>query len=1306
MVQSLALGIIAPSVIPFGDGPDGGREATFDGLTSYGVEGSRWDGYGVIQAKFHIRPQDTTRDAAWARRELRKELVQYNRKKNPRAVPDYYIYAVNVVLTPGEGGGKNSVLAILNQFAVKHNLKGVDLWDYEKIRVLLDRDEKVRGSYMAWILPSDVLAALCASLRPQERDYYPLMLRYLQREMIADQYAQLEQAGHSADDAIPLSQVFLDLPTSQTPPSTEDPDDEDVNSSRFVATIIREAGATFKITADDDGPPPGPPSRSTHAKPGRYVLIGGPGQGKTTVGQYICQVFRHALLSEVPSRLLSTDALNAISGFAGQGKRDEPMIPNARRLPFRVVLGELARSLAEQETSSLLGYLAKKFSANSASTVSGNEIEKILTEYPSIIVLDGLDEVPSSTNREALMSVVSNFLVDVAAGSLDVMLIATSRPQGYNEEFSPRQYAHHYLLPLSADDALKYGRQLARTRFGDGNERYAKVAERLERAVHNPATARLMHTPLQVTILTLLVDRIGTPPEERWALFNAYYKLIFERETERDIESVAVLKTHSIDVDAIHRRVGLALQVESERSGGTDARLTVDQFSQIVDNYLEEEGNQQPFRDSLKSQIIEAASNRLVFLVGLESGQVGFEIRSLQEFMAAEGLMEGPDAVVQDRLKEVAASSHWRNVFLFAAGQCFSVRRYLRDTIEAICVDLNEDANDSFRKLHVGSVLALDLLEDGPARKQPTKRRSLTRLAVQLLGLPHQEVRRLAEVCEDDTCDIFLEQLRMELTGSDCLTRSSAWACLACLIEFRGAEFEQLGREVLAVHSLDIRSFHAALEQARGRNSWLSSKLFEYVRDYAPRFQPTIRRLYAPRDQWRDRPREFGPWTLKEYPSWLSWYAKYDDRLWRRRRDMPVRLLTTGRSFRLLDVRWCKLHEGLDDLVPPDDSPWIHGWKFIHEAGKFCSNPSSETLAAAMHTYVSQRASKNLSGGALYGYPWPLAECIRAMGDCGDGEMLSLLDAGGYGNLKDWVECEQRWTEGISIEDLVDLPPLLNVAGDCEGLYLFPFRASTDVHGPLDDDPQSEGSLVEAFDRASSGLVRNFIAELLLGNTVGRETGRRAGGRPWIDRVLMASVVRRDYIHPRFFDYVYEVDITNPEWSLLFSSASATTLFPRFPMRSPKTLTRLREVIDLGPAFEGLLVPFAVAMGGVDVKTRQRLARPAVISDGASATVKVAAVLIDIVSGAEISELYERIESVVRGNARLLGLVLGAIVMRDLSYEDECREILKCISIAPLESREWLGVLQQNFLRRRSRLSDYRVWSELALPTNMLHILD
>lgn len=60
LIQSLALKVIGPNVVVYGDGPDGGREATFDGKVSYPSAADRWEGYGVIQAKFLQRSRNST----------------------------------------------------------------------------------------------------------------------------------------------------------------------------------------------------------------------------------------------------------------------------------------------------------------------------------------------------------------------------------------------------------------------------------------------------------------------------------------------------------------------------------------------------------------------------------------------------------------------------------------------------------------------------------------------------------------------------------------------------------------------------------------------------------------------------------------------------------------------------------------------------------------------------------------------------------------------------------------------------------------------------------------------------------------------------------------------------------------------------------------------------------------------------------------------------------------------------------------------------------------------------------------------
>jgi hypothetical protein len=51
---SLELGLVV-----FGDGPGGGREASFDGpSTSYPIQAQPWNGYVVLQAKFKTKVDD------------------------------------------------------------------------------------------------------------------------------------------------------------------------------------------------------------------------------------------------------------------------------------------------------------------------------------------------------------------------------------------------------------------------------------------------------------------------------------------------------------------------------------------------------------------------------------------------------------------------------------------------------------------------------------------------------------------------------------------------------------------------------------------------------------------------------------------------------------------------------------------------------------------------------------------------------------------------------------------------------------------------------------------------------------------------------------------------------------------------------------------------------------------------------------------------------------------------------------------------------------------------------------------------
>ncbi|WP_164706935.1 hypothetical protein, partial [Pseudomonas viridiflava] len=100
-----------------------------------------------------------------------------------------------------------------------------------------------------------------------------------------------------------------------------------------------------------------------------------------------------------------------------------------------------------------------------------------------------------------------------------------------------------------------------------------------------------------------------------------------------------------------HQSAGHTLQISSEKTGGTNSLLDLNQFSDLVDDRLEKEGHTGIEKNNLQESITAAALERLVFLVAPQENQIGFEIRSLQEFMAAQHLMTGTDKEVLERLK-------------------------------------------------------------------------------------------------------------------------------------------------------------------------------------------------------------------------------------------------------------------------------------------------------------------------------------------------------------------------------------------------------------------------------------------------------------------------------------------------------------------------------------------------------------------------------------------------------------------------------------------------------------------------------
>ncbi|MEU5859929.1 hypothetical protein ABZ815_02055 [Nonomuraea sp. NPDC047529] len=166
LTQALAAKIIGHGVSVFGDGPDGGREASFKGKTQFPAldPSEAWDGYVVLQSKFRGRPLGAPQDGNWFMSEIRKELNEWADRKSSRnlsgKIPDYLILATNIVLTPAAGsGGVDQANLHIDKLCRKLNIpiKGWKIWHHDQICTYLDIYPEVRQTYAGMTTSGDVL---------------------------------------------------------------------------------------------------------------------------------------------------------------------------------------------------------------------------------------------------------------------------------------------------------------------------------------------------------------------------------------------------------------------------------------------------------------------------------------------------------------------------------------------------------------------------------------------------------------------------------------------------------------------------------------------------------------------------------------------------------------------------------------------------------------------------------------------------------------------------------------------------------------------------------------------------------------------------------------------------------------------------------------------------------------------------------------------------------------------------------------------------------------------------------------------
>ncbi|SHN69630.1 NACHT domain-containing protein [Bradyrhizobium erythrophlei] len=560
LVQALSVRILGPGVVVFGAGPDGAREATFEGTVPFPSSEDRWNGYIVVQAKCREAMKGDARDATWLTAQLKQEFQKFITRKNLRR-PEYYIIATNVTLSPEpKGGGKAKVEKLIDQYKTRLGIKDVAILSADELRAHLENAPEVRRSYTAWLTPSDVLAGLIDQIaKPYLKQVLPLALA---RDLRQERDVRLREAGRETEKPIYLDDLFIDLPFAAPAISKEDIDDADEedkgaefdhaeddepedDSIRVVAQLLLCAADKLdnESIACNSRLRKG---RRTEPQPNRVVVLGGPGQGKSTIGQFLAQVSRARLLSEHANSALNPQTADLVAPILERAVKEGLSLQGPARFPIRIDLPIYADALQKTPSGqSLIAFAADRLSRNVDQPIAAAELRTWLGTCPALIILDGLDEVPPSGNRTELLKSIDALWDDLALVAADVLVVVTTRPQGYNDDLSANYWQHWELSPLTPSDAMKFASRLAQVRLSDPDRRDVILAE-LDRAAADASTMLLLSSPLQVTIMFGISLLKGAIPQDRWELFERYYTLLRDREAQKTGADAKLIRDFSL----------------------------------------------------------------------------------------------------------------------------------------------------------------------------------------------------------------------------------------------------------------------------------------------------------------------------------------------------------------------------------------------------------------------------------------------------------------------------------------------------------------------------------------------------------------------------------------------------------------------------------------------------------------------------------------------------------------------------------------------------------------------------------------
>lgn len=479
--------------------------------------------------------------------------------------------------------------------------------------------------------------------------------------------------------------------------------------------------------------------------PAPFILVrGAPGQGKSTLSQYVCQAHRSSFvpaaerpesLPEVdkprfPIRLDLSDYALWLSGADPWDHTDDHRRPRTKvRTGDRATFECFLADLMTHESGGV--------------NVSARDVQQIFKRIPSLVVLDGLDEVGSPTTRSRVVKAIDKFVGRGKVYTDPPKVVVTTRPSaGELPEPSPDLFEIVALNQLTTEQRDAYLRKWCAVRGIRGKDGRT-LRKSFKEKSREPYINELAGNPMQLTILLdLLHEQGAATPTQRTDLYDKYVDLLLAREANKHPKAV---KNHKEELIEVIPFLGWYLHAHTEESQ-INGRMSVAELKEAMRHFQRTYGN----RESIVDELFEGASDRLWALTSKVDGTYEFEVLSLREYFAARFLYRnaGEDNAAFDSttvLRELLRRPYWLNTARFYGGNAKGNGIY---TLTAgIEEELSHDPPTA------SYLAAWALLTDGVFQRRPREARKVltalcsdTGLVILLSALDRRDIAALPEL--------------------------------------------------------------------------------------------------------------------------------------------------------------------------------------------------------------------------------------------------------------------------------------------------------------------------------------------------------------------------------------------------------------------------------------------------------------------------------------------------------------------------------------------------------------------------------